>query len=238
VSNLRFGVLPRGATDSSQLVWFDTGLEGFCWHCVGAREEGDRLTLWLPLYRVPYPKDLPGHLPGEPDSFLHKVVLNLKTRAVECLEQRADVGVTERCAINNLFVGAREPRYGYLMLRGDAEMYNGFAKFDMLTEKVVAKVDYGPTRFGGEAFFVPRPGGTDEDDGWLMDIVYDKATEKSELCIWDAAKLSESTAPIAVVHPPHRIPYGVHALWLEPEELARQWRDGPQPQAPPPSSRL
>ena len=85
----------------------------------------------------------------------------------------------------------------------------------------MAKVDYGNGRFGGEAFFQPREGATQEDDGWLFDIVYDKNTDSSELCIWDARDLSTSE-PIAKVQSPHRIPYGVHALFLTPDQLALQ----------------
>ena len=58
-------------------------------------------------------------------------------------------------------------------------MYDGFVKFDLIEERVVAKVAYGHKRFGGEAFFQPREGATEEDDGWLMDIIYDKV--KNEL---------------------------------------------------------
>ena len=32
------------------------------------------------------------------------------------------------------------------MIRGDAEMYNGFVKFDMREERVVARVEYGSHR--------------------------------------------------------------------------------------------
>ena len=72
------------------------------------------------------------------------------------------------------YVGERPPRYAYLMMRGSEEMYDGFTKFDLIEERVVAKVFYGHKRFGGEAFFQPREGSVDEDDGWLMDIIYDK----------------------------------------------------------------
>ena len=57
-----------------------------------------------------------------------------------------------------------------------------------------------------------------------MDIVYDGVTGGSELCIWDASQLraSATNAPVARVHLPHRVPYGVHANWLTTEELYRQ----------------
>ena len=64
----------------------------------------------------------------------------------------------------------------------------------------------------------------DEDDGWLLDIVYDKNTDTSELCIWDARQIAKSAEPVAKVKAPHRVPYGVHGLFLTPEELQRQWQ--------------
>jgi len=61
----------------------------------------------------------------------------------------------------------------------------------------------------------------EEDDGWLMDIIYDKRTDSSELCIWDARELDKD-APLARIKAPHRIPYGVHAMFMTPEQLAKQ----------------
>merc|ERR1719498_1851776 len=102
-------------------------------------------------------------------------------------------------------------------------MYQGFVKFDLHDEKVVGRVDYGPTSFGGEAYFVARPGATEQDDGWLMDIVYDKKTDSSELRMWDAKTIGKSeaaaTETLAKVKLPHRVPYGVHANFLTPDEL-------------------
>ena len=120
---------------------------------------------------------MPIHLPNEPDSFLLKIVINRKTKQVEQVKKFEEVGVTERCAANPEYIADRSPRYGYLMMRGKDEMYDGFVKFDLVEERVVAKVHYGAGRFGGEAFFVPRPG-SEEDEGWLMDIVYDKVRRR------------------------------------------------------------
>eukprot|EP00933_Yihiella_yeosuensis_P032282 TRINITY_DN25875_c0_g1_i1.p1 TRINITY_DN25875_c0_g1~~TRINITY_DN25875_c0_g1_i1.p1 ORF type:complete len:638 (+),score=113.28 TRINITY_DN25875_c0_g1_i1:3-1916(+) len=221
---LRFGVLPRDARTPEAIEWYDTGKQGFVWHCVAAFEEKDKITLWLPIFEE-YSKEMPIHLAGEPDSFLHKVVLNRKTKGVDVFKKFKEVGVTERCAINDSLLTSPKLRYAYLMLRGKEEMYQGFVKFDLQQEKVVAKVDYGKSRFGGEAMFVPRPGSDKEDDGWLMDVIFDKATNSSELCIWDAG--SPKDEPLAKVKAPHRIPYGVHANFLTPVQLQQQWAGCP-----------
>ena len=196
-------------------------MPGFCWHCVGAMEEGDRVTCWLPLFEE-YTSEMPIHLPTEPESYLWKIVINTRTKEVESKTKFDAVGATERCAHNEDYLGEREPRYAYLMLRGDEEMYGGLAKFDLREEKVVARVSYGERRFGGEAMFHPRPGATEEDDGWLMDIVYDKNTEGSELCIWEARGIATGDGPVAKVALPHRVPYGVHGIFLTPGQLRAQ----------------
>ena len=218
--NLRLGVLPRDATHSEQLEWYDLGMPGFVWHCVGAREEGERVTCWMPIFEE-YSADVPIHLADEPESFLWKVVINTRTKQLEELTKFEHIGATERCATNDDYCGERPPRYAYLMLRGKEEMYNGVAKFDMVEERVVNTIHYGETRFGGEAYFQPRPGATAEDDGWLMDIIYDKATDSSELCLWHAQNLDRNS-PVAKVKAPHRIPYGVHAIFMTREQLDNQ----------------
>lgn len=55
-----------------------------------------------------------------------------------------------------------------------------------------------------------------------------KTNDTSELCIWDGKSLemdptAQGSQPIATVHAPHRIPYGVHGLFLTPDQLATQW---------------
>jgi len=68
----------------------------------------------------------------------------------------------------------------------------------------------------------------EEDDGYLVDIIFDGSNPEgsadgigsSELCIWDAKNLTSE--PIAKVAMPHRIPFGVHAGWLDEAELKAQ----------------
>jgi carotenoid cleavage dioxygenase len=64
----------------------------------------------------------------------------------------------------------------------------------------------------GESVFAPDPEGTDEDDGWLLNIVYDDARDTSELIVLDARDVA--AGPIATVHLPRRVPFGFHANWF------------------------
>jgi carotenoid cleavage dioxygenase-like enzyme len=58
----------------------------------------------------------------------------------------------------------------------------------------------------GEPVFVARPGAEAEDDGVLLSVVLDTATQRSSLVVLDAADLSE----LARAEAPHVIPYGFH----------------------------
>ena len=51
-----------------------------------------------------------------------------------------------------------------------------------------------------------------EDDGWIMTLVYDRATNRSDLVILEA---SDFTGPeIARIELPERIPHGFHGNWV------------------------
>lgn len=61
----------------------------------------------------------------------------------------------------------------------------------------------------GEPVFIPRPGGTDEDDGVVLVVVFDGDASTSYLLCLDAKNLTEVTR--ATVHMPVRLGFhGVH----------------------------
>jgi carotenoid cleavage dioxygenase len=65
--------------------------------------------------------------------------------------------------------------------------------------------------FISEAPFAPRPGATDEDDGWLITFSIDMNEDRSECLIFDAKTID--AGPIARVRLPMRISSGTHATW-------------------------
>lgn len=64
----------------------------------------------------------------------------------------------------------------------------------------------------GESVFAPDPAGSAEDDGWLLNVVYDDASDSSDLVVLDARHVD--AGPIARVHLPRRVPFGFHANWF------------------------
>lgn len=67
----------------------------------------------------------------------------------------------------------------------------------------------GENRFAQEPIFVPRDDGTAEDDGWVLVIVYDANTDRSELVILDAMTMNVE----ATIKLPFFMPPGLHGSW-------------------------
>lgn len=87
----------------------------------------------------------------------------------------------------------------------------GILKLDLCKQTSVGWDDLN--LFPVEPVFVPRPGGTEEDDGVLLSPVYDPRTDGSELYIWNARNLKV----IAKLSSPVRVPWTNHGIWL-PED--------------------
>ncbi|GFH14024.1 apocarotenoid-15,15'-oxygenase, partial [Haematococcus lacustris] len=62
-----------------------------------------------------------------------------------------------------------------------------------------------------EPTFCPRPGGSAEDDGWLLATVNDTERGESQLWVFDAWALM--AGPIAKVAIPSRLPHALHGHW-------------------------
>jgi all-trans-8'-apo-beta-carotenal 15,15'-oxygenase len=65
-----------------------------------------------------------------------------------------------------------------------------------------------------EPFFVPRPGATAEDDGWLLLTVYVSAHARTDLVVLDATDLSVVCRGCL----PHHLPPGFHGTWVDFEQ--------------------
>jgi carotenoid cleavage dioxygenase-like enzyme len=64
----------------------------------------------------------------------------------------------------------------------------------------------------GEAVFAPRPGGTDELDGWYLTFASSADANRSRLYVWDASAFP--SPPVATVQMPRRMPNGLHGNWF------------------------
>ena len=214
---LRWGILPRVFDASTTVTWFTTSAPGTVWHVINAWEQaaasgGREIVLYSPVFPS-YPSSVPIHTPLEPPAKVKKWTLDLETGEVSDERLLIDHGY-ERPSLNLGMVG-RKNRYAYLLdEHGDGYMGVGVCKFDLIEEKEAGYLYYNGM-YGGEALFVPRPGGTAEDDGYLLDLLM--TGDRAELIIIDAATMTE----LARLHLPQRVPFGVHACWLTPAEISQ-----------------
>ena len=93
-----------------------------------------------------------------------------------------------------------------------AQSEGGLRKYDVKTGEVDNYLP-GPALMPGEAIFIPasETGGA-EDEGYLASYVYDKNTQTSAFCLFDATRVS--AGPIAKVPLPVRVPVGFHGVWV------------------------
>jgi carotenoid cleavage dioxygenase len=105
---------------------------------------------------------------------------------------------------------ARPHRIGY-----SATMAAGFEpgptlRHDLLTGEATEH-QHGPGRFATEPVPVTREGGG-EGDEWILTMVYDAATDRSELVVIDGTDFTGP--PAARIFLPTRVPYGFHGDWV------------------------
>lgn len=105
--------------------------------------------------------------------------------------------------------------YRYLFMgtahqaRGNAPL-QAILKYDWETEERLVW-SAAPNGFVSEPIFVPKPDGNDEDDGWVLTLVYQGEKHRSELVILEGKTLEE-TARLGLKY---HIPYGLHGSWVD-----------------------
>jgi carotenoid cleavage dioxygenase-like enzyme len=72
--------------------------------------------------------------------------------------------------------------------------------------------DFGAGRHPGEFVFVPAAADSAEDEGWMIGLVVDLASQTTDLVFIDAQKFD--AAPVASIRIPHRVPPGFHGNWI------------------------
>jgi carotenoid cleavage dioxygenase len=143
---------------------------------------------------------------------LHRWTIDLASGSVttEQLDDRA--GDFPRL---NMHHEGRTNRYGYVASSDHWEAgeirFDAVTKYDLETGSSSTHV-YGADVEAGEAGFAPDPDGSAEDDGWLINLVFDRPTGTSALVITDARDME--APPVAEVHIPHRVPFGFHGNWM------------------------
>lgn len=215
----RFGIMPRHGTNAD-VRWFE-GPSCYMFHTVNAYEDGDEVVLrGSRMQRTSVLGDVDSDTVDDgSQALMHCWRFNLKSGAMR--EEQLDDEMTEFGRVNERFLGRRN-RYGFTAhferVPGPPQI-DGFTKFDYQTGKIERHF-HGTHRYGGEGVFVPRPGATAEDDGWLVTYVHDHREGTDEMIFVNAQDMT--AAPEARIRIPGRIPYGFHGAWIPSAMLATQ----------------
>jgi carotenoid cleavage dioxygenase len=204
----RVGLLPRNGT-ADDIIWCDVD-PCYVFHPLNAYDAPDG-TVVIDLcryesmmkaeFRGPFSEDLPTFDRWVVDPVARKV---RETR----LSDRP-----QEFPRHNPSVGLQRHQFGYTseLTLGQPNIHGATIKLDV-ENGTTETHEYGVGRGGAEPVFVPKDGGTAEDAGWIMSVVYDATTDQSELCILDAQDI---TGPeTARIHLPQRVPFGFHGNWV------------------------
>lgn len=206
----RFGVLPRHG-DNSSIRWFEAP-PSYVFHTLNAYEHGEEVILIACRMNGTTVFNASGNGGGHDSDIpqLHRWCFHLSSGAV--VEERLDDIPSEFPRVNEQLLG-RPTRYGYTaqIAPSPIPLFNGFIKYDLFTGGSQTH-EFGRGRYGGEGVFVPRPGATAEDDGWLLTFVYDELEQRSELVVVMAQDITAE--PVARIIIPNRVPYGFHGTWI------------------------
>jgi carotenoid cleavage dioxygenase-like enzyme len=202
----RFGVLPRDG-GSADIRWFEID-PCFILHTVNAHEEGSRIVVEGMRYARVMDETL--NESQRPKSHLWRWSIDLATGAVQ--DEQLDDVYEEFPRINDN-LSTLDNRFAYTagLEEPPGVDTNSLIKRNLATGETELR-KYAPGEVPSEPVFVPRPGGTMEDDGWVLTYVTDMRSGTTDFVIFDAHGLTSD--PVAVVHLPVRVPTAFHGSWI------------------------
>jgi carotenoid cleavage dioxygenase len=198
----RVGLLERAAP-SAPVRWFDVG-QCYVFHPMNAYDDGDDVVVDVIRHARMFDEHRLGPDEGPPTLDRWRI----QPSTGKLLEERLDDLGQEFPRVDERLVGRRH-RFGYAGAFLESE--SALVKHDL---------DRGtrerrPLASGGgasEAVFAPAAPDAAEDDGWVLSLVYDQHTGRSDLLVLNAGDFTGE--PAAVVHLPSRVPFGFHGNWV------------------------
>lgn len=212
----RIGVMPRSGA-AADVRWFDVD-PCFVFHPLNAYEDGASIVLDVAryeqlLFMAPSAAREPDWR-GKNVARLHRWRIDLARGAVSSTP--LDDGDGEFPRVDERRLGSRH-RFGYMAVTGPEgnptllPEFTAIRKYDLERGGAQTRA-FGPGNGAGEPLFLPRRPDADEDDGYVLTLVYDRARNASEALLLDARDIAAE--PIARVRLPHRVPYGFHGNWV------------------------
>jgi carotenoid cleavage dioxygenase len=204
----RLGVLPREG-DDADVLWMDIA-PCYVFHPVNAYETGRALVVDVIRHERVFDRDQVS--PGEGRPALWRWTIDRLSGTVA--EEQLDDRTEEFPRIDDRYSGSAH-RYAFATAMrgsaGDTLAGRALLRHDLVAGRTDVH-NLGLARMAGEMVFVPRTPDAPEADGWLLTLVYDACTDRSELIVLDTEDFNGP--PVAVVKLPVRVPHGLHATWI------------------------
>ncbi|HXW38387.1 MAG TPA: carotenoid oxygenase family protein [Acidimicrobiales bacterium] len=204
----RVGLLPLDGS-AEDVVWCEVE-PCYVFHPMNAWDDAGAVVVDLVRYPSMFATNFLG--PDEGSPVLERWRIDPKARkvATHVLDDRAQ----EFPRVDERVVG-RPYRFGYAAMLEEPDepglaMGPRLVKHDMATG--TSEVHTFPRAGTGEAVFVPTREDADEDDGYVLSLVYDGERDASDLVVLAAQDFTGE--PVATVHLPARVPYGFHGNWV------------------------
>ena len=206
----RVGLLPRNGTQAD-IIWCPVD-PCFAFHVANAYDRADgKVVLDLCVYESMFHAHAIG--PDARSRGFERWVIDPEAQAVEI--STVDAAPQEFPRPDERRFG-QPYRYAYVVAlpQEGADAFFGSSRLYRhdLWEGTRAVHDFGPGRVPGEFVFVPKAEDSAEEEGWMMGLVIDAASDRTDLVILDAARFED--APVATIHLPHRVPPGFHGNWI------------------------
>jgi carotenoid cleavage dioxygenase-like enzyme len=203
----RLGVMPRGG-GNADVRWFPIQ-PCYVFHPMNAYEDGTGIVIDV----ARYPELWRGGSEGIGTATLWRWTIDLAAGRVD--ERQLDDRPVEFPRLDERRSGLRN-RYGYAaanVFEGEDDRTQSCAlvKYDLQTGSATAH-EFGLGRTPSEGVFIPASARAGEDEGWVVQYVYDAARDATDFVILDASDVRRP--PVGVVHLPCRVPFGFHGNWI------------------------
>ena len=212
---MQFGI--RRREPGSEIRWIEAPSAGYMFHPGNAYEEDGRILMDACTYDSPQ-----GLIDGLDtaragrglDGFVaHPVQYEFDLAAGVCKETKFSDSAAEFPRIDDRRVGHRN-RFGYAATaepaKGAAGLFRSITRYD---RQGGPSIHSRPVdgQWVGEPVFVPRTPESEEDDGFVLNILHDGNRDATALDIRDARAVD--APPLARLWLDERIPLGFHGNW-------------------------
>lgn len=204
-------VVPKD--DLAAARWFEVDF-GMAYHFADAFGRGDEIQVSTVLHedleaaRSPMAHAMRGLAVHDQESG-RLARLRIDLRAGRARWERLDADGLEFPVFDPRTPGDRAATLYAPVTVGEAPIFNAVMSLDARGRRRVHRYEAG--MLAEEHLFLPRPGGSKPDEGWLLGTVLDSRRDRHGLMLFDAARVD--AGPLAEAWLPYSMPLGFHGTF-------------------------